>query len=363
MIGKSFQFILKPALDCNLACKYCYAAQMQKDKDRRMSLQDAFAAVDWALKFCDYYGIQKVSILWQGGEPLLCGAEFIEKVAQYYEEGFKSRGVTCSSIIQTNLLLMNKRFSRVIKRHFEGAVGFSYDYKSNTRCFRNGSNSETAILRKIREVQGYGLKLYAICQITKTNINSVDKLYSHFKGLGIDFKISQIFPTQYKDQANLVIVDSEDAASAICRLFDIWITDRFPTIDIINLKELVESLIRGFSTECSRKEDCAGLLVSLLPSGRILPCARFDKNTDVIGNYYTNHPADVMRRKGNMCSGVEDVSCRNCKFRCICYGGCCYNRVTGWHENECKANKIIFTHVANRLAERGVTTALKMEQL
>ena len=120
----SFQFIFKPALDCNLACRYCYAKEMRCDASPRMSLTEAKAAFDWVFQFCDYYGIRKTSILWQGGEPLLPGPSFMKEILEYYEKGFQDRKITNSNIIQTNLLLFNKDFIPLIHSYCAPTLPF-----------------------------------------------------------------------------------------------------------------------------------------------------------------------------------------------------------------------------------------------
>lgn len=354
--NKSFQFIFKPALDCNLACRYCYAKEMRCDASPRMSLTEAKAAFDWVFQFCDYYGIRKTSILWQGGEPLLPGPSFMKEILEYYEKGFQDRKITNSNIIQTNLLLFNKDFIPLIHSYFDHAIGFSFDYMSDTRCFPDGSNANEAIWRKVETLSNYNLKLSCICQITNSNVNNMESLYHHFKACGIDFKISQIFPSQSNENGETEVLPAELTAAAVCRLFDIWLNDPNPTIDITNLKNIMLAFIRGFSTECCRKEDCSTLLLSLVPGGRIFPCARYADRNDIIGNYYTDAPAKVMNNR-QILSGLsqkDETNCKRCQFLKICHGGCTYNRMVGWGREECLSNQIILSHIYNQLKKHGI---------
>ncbi len=356
MVSKSFQFVFKPVLTCNLACKYCYAKLMRYDKHSVMNFEEAKTAFEWIFRFCEYYGIQRTSILWQGGEPLMAGASFMRQIINYYEDGFKSRGITNTNTIQTNLLLMDEDFISNIHEYFNHKVGFSYDYKSATRCFPNGKDASNEVWNMVRKLGQEGLDLRCICQITKENVHDMDGLYRHFKKQGVSFKISQVFPTQNNESGLSECLSPKLSSAAICRLFDIWFDDSSPSIDITNLKELSASFIRGFSAECSRKMECSSLLLSIAPAGRIFPCARFDSPCDVVGNYYIDSPAEVMCNRqvkyNNLFLRVDD--CDNCRYKKLCNGGCLYNRMVGWRESECLSNKIILSHIEKRLISYGV---------
>ena len=354
--NRNFQFILKPSLACNLACSYCYAAKMRADATSRMSRSEARQAIDWAMGFCREFKIENVSFLWQGGEPLLVGAEYIAEIASYCSESCEKLGIGCENLIQTNLLLMSNAMLPVIKKHFNSQVGFSYDYRSATRVYPNGVNAMSDIWGKALWCRQQGLSIGAICQITPENVDDMRGLYDTFKSAGVHFKISQVFPTQNSCSASNDDVSVERSAEAVCELFDIWMSDPSPTIEISNLRGLVASILRGKSYECCRQESCVPLLLSLIPGKRILPCARFDNSCDVIGLYGVDSPRAVMNaRLRHAQSDCVDRACCSCRYRSICNGGCYYNRLTGWHEAECKSNKIILSHIEKYLQGKGMS--------
>lgn len=362
--NKSFQFILKPSLSCNLACEYCYASKMRKDVKAKMSIHEARKAVEWALHFCLTFGITQVSFLWQGGEPLLVGPAYLEELTTFYEDLFKRHGILCSSILQTNLLLVNDAVVSIVKQHFGGKIGFSYDFKSTTRVYPDGRDAADDIFAKAKWCKQRGLQIGAICQITDENINHMRALYDTFNSNAIHLKISQVFPAQNTISRNVRFLPPDVSARAVCELFDYWFDDADAKIEISNLKELVVALLCSKSNECCRQIDCAPLLLSLVPAGRILPCARFDNMEDVIGNYYTDTPEVVMRRRRAhqvRQDYVVDANCVTCRFRMICNGGCYYNRLTGWHHGECVSNRIILSHIEMKLNACGLKSGC-MEQ-
>ena len=356
MPRKKFQFVLKPSLACNLACKYCYATQMRHDKKYALSLDEVLKAIDWAVEFSQFYGIKEISFLWQGGEPLMVGPRFLDVACSHCSDICKKAEIKTYNILQSNLLLMDESFLPVVKSHFDYQIGFSYDYLSSTRVWKNGENAERAIWEKALCCKEQGLSIGAICQITKTNINYIFDLYKKFNDAGIHFKVSQIFPSQNIVSEDAVGIPAKESAVAICKLFDIWFADKESNIEITNLKEMAAALLRGHSNECSRQKNCAELLLSILPGGRIMPCARFDNNSDVIGNFYQDSPKTVFENRLALMKDSFDrlTECDVCRYKNLCFGGCYYNRLTGWHESECISNKIIFEHIERRLAEKGL---------
>ncbi|MCX7871642.1 MAG: radical SAM protein, partial [bacterium] len=64
--------IVKPTLDCNLKCKYCYAKESKYNyKGQRMSLDVVKKALDVFTKRFDV-----IDWIWHGGEPMLVSAEW-----------------------------------------------------------------------------------------------------------------------------------------------------------------------------------------------------------------------------------------------------------------------------------------------
>jgi len=70
--NRSLIVITKVISACNLACRYCDADIYS---NRRVSLDTVSQIIKKALDYAD-----RVEFIWHGGEPLLMGIQFYEKV-------------------------------------------------------------------------------------------------------------------------------------------------------------------------------------------------------------------------------------------------------------------------------------------
>lgn len=351
-----FQFVFKPTTACNLACKYCYAAKDRLEgKSCVIGLSEAKKAFDWAARFCHEFNVRSVSVLWHGGEPLLLGAAFLDEVASYYKTLFASMSISCHSRIQTNLLLFNDKIGSVIMRHFDGVIGFSYDWNVVSRIFPNGRDASGDIWKRAISLKQSGFKVGAITQLAPTNIHDIPGLYKHFSDAGISFKLSQVFPSENGLDTNEFSLDPETAAEGACQLFDLWLNDVPQRIYVEPFRDMIQSILVGESEECSRRQACSPLLLTLLPDGRIFPCTRYCFSKHEIGNWKTDSPRSVLARR----FAVERIApmpnrCLTCHWNPICGGGCAFSRQTQWIDHECLWNRRLFEHISKRLTEFGL---------
>lgn len=73
--------IFKPSHRCNFNCSYCYD-RFERSKDA------SIMSVDSAIKILEkaYKENPKMEIIWHGGEPMLLGKEYLDKVMSHFPE-------------------------------------------------------------------------------------------------------------------------------------------------------------------------------------------------------------------------------------------------------------------------------------
>lgn len=97
--------ILKPLVDCNLNCKYCYISE---DPHNGMRM-DHGTLRNVIVRFLTYAGPERgVHFIWHGGEPLLMGRDFFEKVVEIQSEFVANYRIRNG--IQTNATILTKDF-------------------------------------------------------------------------------------------------------------------------------------------------------------------------------------------------------------------------------------------------------------
>lgn len=347
------QFMFKPTYSCNLACKYCHVHQ-NRDKNRGIITYElAKMLFDWILNYCIAKGINHVDILWHGGEPLLTGHNLMLRVLEYYNELFKQNNIACSSSIQTNLLLMDETYVPIIKKYFNNTIGFSYDFRSKDRCYKNGEDASPDIWAKAVWTKQQGINVGAITQLTLENVYYINDMYYLFRDKGISFKYSRIRNTDNYH----ALLDDNSYVNAVIKLFNLWIEDETQLITISNFREYIQMLITGNPLSCCYQKYCN--ILSFTNNGKIYFCDRF-YNVGAIGNYCKSRIEDVEQKIVQQIKSLDiyNPNCKECKYTKICNGGCLFNRVNGWYPHECETTKSILKYIDDYLKSQGYETVI-----
>ena len=351
--------IFKPTALCNLRCRYCYAARERDVFHGTMDRVEADAAFDFVRRYCERLGIHDVSVIWHGGEPLLMGTEFIRRTVERYTEALGAAGIHTTNKIQTNLTLATESFIPLFRDHFKSRVGFSLDYQSGCRLLPDGRDATDTIVERALALRASGIETLAIAMMSANNIGRIRELYDWFKGLGIPFRLNRIFATSSEKTAGMAgTVTAEQYAQAVCDLIDIWLADPQPA-DCGTAAGTVSSFLRGESKLCSIDGRCSASFLGIAAGGVLLPCGRFDSDAYAIGDFRTDTVDQVLERKREVARLGEirpdQHKCAACPWNPLCVAGCLHSRLFGWFEQECTTNRIVWEHVARRLAEFGLS--------
>lgn len=95
MTSDNITVIMKPTNQCNLRCKYCYHADNGYDKEK-MTDQVLEKAIAVTAPF-----FKRVEYNWHGGEPLIMGLDFYERVLYYQKKYRQGPGYLLLLIIFT----------------------------------------------------------------------------------------------------------------------------------------------------------------------------------------------------------------------------------------------------------------------
>ena len=122
----NFSLLIKPAsADCNLACEYCFYSKSKSlypEVSRPRMDEKVLAQVIQSYLQTPQ---QVHAFVWQGGEPLLMGEAFFQRVVDL-QMAYASPRVEISNSVQTNAILLTDRFARLF-RAYRFLTGVSLD--------------------------------------------------------------------------------------------------------------------------------------------------------------------------------------------------------------------------------------------
>ncbi|MER7581950.1 FxsB family cyclophane-forming radical SAM/SPASM peptide maturase [Kitasatospora sp. NPDC097691] len=126
------QFLLKIHSRCNLACDYCYvyegADQSWRRRPRRMELVTVRRTARRIAEHAAEHGLDEVSVVLHGGEPLLVGAGHLEALLRELSGIEEAGGPRVRFGLQTNgLRLLDEPALLDVLHRYRVAVGVSLD--------------------------------------------------------------------------------------------------------------------------------------------------------------------------------------------------------------------------------------------
>ncbi len=313
---------------CNFACRYCYAAEHDKNK---MTVKTAIKAVELAAASGEPFVIQ-----FSGGEPLL-NYDALQAVVEYVQ----ANNIPAKMQIQTNGSLLTDDIAQYLYKS-KVAIGVSLDGRPKVndrlRLKKNGYGATGDILKGLEVLKHNNIACGITCVVTSENVNELEGIidFAYFIGnirrIGFDLlrgqgRGSQLMPpTEEEMQSAMERVYERLALLSKMAGYEIIITQKERTA------KLCSSCLDGFG-HCHAMNGEAAFVDA---KGDIYACSSLvGMNDYYIGDVQTGiEPALVEK----ICNQIKSFMsfCRTCNDFKKCGGGC-YARWFGNAEGRCSA--------------------------
>jgi uncharacterized protein len=319
---RGLSLIVKVVSTCNLACRYCDADIYS---NRRMSLYTVSQIIKKALDYADY-----VKFIWHGGEPLLMGIQFYEKVVEL-QKRYRREGQTIINSLQTNGTLISQEWVDFFKAN-DFNIGVTLDgppeVHNANRIFRNGQVSFEQVMRGIRLLKENGIRFGVLAIITKETVRLGAKRFLDF------FLENGIFSIGIVRQRPALIIGRTDALPReefekfAIELFDYWYSLDDPRIRIREFDAILSRILGATSRLCIFNGDCVGRLLGITPDGDVYHCDEFMFDERYrLGNVREQTFEEILNPMNPKLIRIrlEDLKTKksiNCKYSKICNYGC-----------------------------------------
>ncbi|MBU1557743.1 radical SAM protein, partial [Patescibacteria group bacterium] len=137
---------------CNLRCIYCY---YNGKHSKKLQIMDTETLTNLIEKMLSFGERETVGFCWHGGEPLLAGIDYYEKIVSLQNK-LNTEGKKIRNSIQTNGTLINKNWADFfVKNNF--SVGISLDGPKNiqnaNRPSASGNESFNLVMMGLKLIQ------------------------------------------------------------------------------------------------------------------------------------------------------------------------------------------------------------------
>lgn len=321
--------LVKPASAvCNLDCAYCFyldraADPYQSLPARQMSLETLERLVDTFL----FYSYPNSVLAFQGGEPMLAGLKFFEKLIEL-EKQYGRDGQNVSNALQTNAILIDDDWCALF-REYNWLLGVSLDgpeeihdaYRKN----KAGHGTWRQVMRGIETLKKNQVEFNALCVLSQANVGKPEELHRFFRGLGIDY-VQYIPLAEFDGQGNPLpfTITPEQYGRFLSETFDLWWPDRRKA-RIRFFDNLAEAVAGQKPGNCTLYETCDSYCV-VEYNGDVYPCDFFVEKDWKLGNVTLDSWAEIARRQRRYSFAAKKTlaaaECQVCEYQAVCHGGC-----------------------------------------
>ena len=308
---KKIQCIIKVTNGCNLRCKYCYNSAKGFKSD--------VITLDKIEKTFDLFeGFDVIQIIFHGGEPMLGGMEFYEKVLELERIVTARRGTMFENLIQTNATLIDARWISFFKKN-NFFVGISFDGLENEK-YRGHTED---VLKSLELMRKNGLRTSAIAVVSNPNYD-IGANYDYFKSLrlGVDFAIV------YNEGSakEMDIMSPDEYGRQMVELFDRWVYDK-DGVPVRNLVYMLKKVLHCCREYCGNGS-CVGNFFCVDVDGSLYGCSHETVKQYRFGNIadFTCHH-DIINApnfKRYVLGSIERrrICMDACPYFDYCKGGC-----------------------------------------
>lgn len=342
---------------CNLRCAYCYYLDTATQRPIPPPLMSDEVLTTYIRQYIDMHTNGEVEFCWHGGEPLLAGIPFFNRVVELQQQYKQGRHIY--NVIQTNGTLLTDEWCQWLSDH-QFLVGLSLDgpehCHNHYRHTASGAGSFKQVMKGVEQLNQFGIEYNLMAVINDYTARYPLEVYRFLRRLGTPYL--QFSPNVERD-ANGDITSSSVTPEAFgrfyCEVFDEWLKHDRGRVYIQLFDSTLASLL-GYAPEvCVFGERC-GHAAILEADGGIYCCDHFATKDYYLGNILSTPltqmmTSESMLRFGTQKSATLSSRCRQCEFLHLCHGECPKNRLQPDEPNYlCDGYRTFFTHSRSAFA-------------
>ncbi|MCD4786077.1 MAG: thioether cross-link-forming SCIFF peptide maturase [Candidatus Eremiobacteraeota bacterium] len=308
---------------CNLACKYCFAANLTAENAPSMTSEVVRAAFDYLIS--ESKGVRRLQMDFFGGEPLLV-FDLVKEGVSYGREKASQHGKEVFFTLTTNATLLDDEKIDFIKNNDISLI-LSLDGRRNAndrfRVFPNDKGSYDTIIQNIDNARNkLGKNDYYIRgtftsqtpDILDTMKFYLEKGYYHVSLEPVT--ADERLPYAFKDEHIPHLLESYRKLAS-------WLIDKPLCFYHFNIEMDNPLCLTRRITGCG-----AGMeYMAVDPWGDLYPCHQFIENPDFkIGNVFEGVNEKDIVDYFHHATVYDKNKCNECWARFYCSGGCHYQQ-------------------------------------
>lgn len=330
---KPFSLLIKPAsADCNLRCEYCfYIDHLEKIKNTPRMSNEVLEKMISGYMQTDQNN--NYAFGWQGGEPMIMGLKFFQKVIEL-QKYYAPPGAVISNGLQTNGTLITKDFAQFFG-HYKFLLGVSLDGPANMHDFYRKTigqkSTHNLVLQGIEHLIQNKVECNILILVNNQNVKKAKDIFLFLKEKG--FYYHQYIPcVEFDEDYNpkSFSITGEEWGEFLCNLFDEWKKEDINKISIRHFDSILEYLVHGSYNVCYMGDSCCQYFV-VEYNGNIYPCDFFVQEDLLLGNIFDDTWENIITspiyHKFGQNKSIFNMKCKSCSYIDLCNGDCLKFRI------------------------------------
>lgn len=358
--------LIKPSSgNCNMQCDYCFYCDEMENRIQRSYGFMTEETLKNVIRKTMLRAEGAISYAFQGGEPLLRGLDFFEKLIEFQKK-YNKNHIRVSNALQTNGYLINDEWCQFFKKN-NFLIGVSVDgtreIHDGYRHTRMGADTYETIVNNIKLMDHYGVDYNILTVVTKDVAENIKAIYHDYEARGWHYQqyIECLDPLGAERGKESYSLQPETFGKFMTDLFDLWYEDwKNGKQPYIRKFENYIAILAGYLPESCEQRGCCSIQTVVEADGSTYPCDFFMMDEYRLGNFNEDLLPDMdkKRKEIGFVERSQEVSaaCRNCKYLYICRGGCQRNKE--WYPDEggyrnyfCEGYKMFFENCVDRMIE------------
>jgi uncharacterized protein len=300
------------------------------------------------------------TIVFQGGEPTLCGLEFYENVI-YYVEKYNRRKIPVQFSLQTNGFGITDQWCVFFNKH-NFLIGLSIDGTTEThdrfRHNHQGEGTYQKVLSTSKLFDSYEVQYNILTVVTSEIANSVKAIYSEYKEKGWQYLqfIPCLNPLENTQKMEPYSLTPKAYGDFLIQLFNCWYKDwKKGKAPYIRLFDNYVSILMGHPPESCAQIGVCGIQYVIEGDGSVYPCDFYVLDELLLGNLNYNSFRDIDAKRKDLSfiqrSRNHSSKCMECNYFSVCRGECYRNRDNQGNSLFCDSYFRFFENSFHKLEE------------
>lgn len=357
--------LVKPvSARCNLACTYCFYHERDTDPyaDRPVHRMSDEVLDRFLIEYLPLAGVRP-TLGWQGGEPLLAGLRFFERMIEL-QERLRDPSQTISHAIQTNGTLIDDDWAMFFHDH-RMLIGLSIDGPADLhdayRLDAAGRGTHARLMEVADTLRKHSAEVNILCTVNRATARKPEAVFRYLVQQG--FQWLQFIPVVERlsnGQPAEFSVTPAQYGEFLKRIFDLWWNDGNPEVSVRLFDEVVSAAMGNPPMMCQLREACGGVYVVVEHNGDVYPCDFFVEERWRMGNLTETPLANLVT--GSVLREFAEIkpratsACDSCPYLPLCQRGCPHYRAVGAgfldRDYLCEGYKRFYAHALPKIAAR-----------